>query len=302
MNNTHILRRNKQPFPIHIRELLASVPNRGDGLNAWIWKASLALRGHKTPEEIVSILYKATKVKGIHAGEIERAVMRSHDATLTTYKNPRWPKVNREEMEKIYRRGVNLDVLQSRSPVQCFGGEQQELLRGLFPGDPFICCAPHPRFPDTRRLSDWGGDLIRQQFIVPNPMTALVGLTQDGRKSARTLNNTATRRYLVIEHDHGSTDQQAAILLHLAERWPLSLVVHSGSKSLHGWFFVAGASDEKQKRLMLYAVYLGADPATWNRCQLVRMPWGIRHDDPDRGNNGKCQVVHFFNPQNTKCI
>jgi hypothetical protein len=34
--------------------------------------------------------------------------------------------------------------------------------------------------------------------------------------------------------------------------------------------------EETARELMGYAVSLGADPATWTRCQLVRLPGGRR--------------------------
>jgi hypothetical protein len=69
---------------------------------------------------------------------------------------------------------------------------------------------------------------------------------------------------------------------------PLVLAVHSGGKSLHGWFFVAGQPDEKIERFFRYAVSLGADPATWTKSQFVRMPDGTR-------DNGIRQTVYFTN-------
>jgi hypothetical protein len=106
--------------------------------------------------------------------------------------------------------------------------------------------------------------------------------------SEHSLENTGPRRFLVIEQDKGTPDEQSAILLHLATQAPLALAVHSGSKSLHGWFFCAGRSEESTRRFMRKAVSLGADPATWTRSQFVRMPDGTR-------DNGKRQTVYFFN-------
>jgi hypothetical protein len=68
----------------------------------------------------------------------------------------------------------------------------------------------------------------------PSPMTARTGRTQESKQSAHTLESTGSRRFLVIEQDKGTLDDQAAVLLHLAARAPLALGVHSGSKSIHG--------------------------------------------------------------------
>ncbi|MBA2271544.1 MAG: hypothetical protein H0W20_13260 [Chthoniobacterales bacterium] len=120
-------------------------------------------------------------------------------------------------------------------------------------------------------------------------MSSRTGYTQDGKESEHCLENTGPRRFLVIEQDCGNVDEQSAVLLHLAERAPLALAVHSGSKSIHGWFTTAGQPEDRLRRFMRYAVSLGVDRATWPRSQFVRMPGGTR-------DNGNPQVVYFFNP------
>jgi hypothetical protein len=106
--------------------------------------------------------------------------------------------------------------------------------------------------------------------------------------SAHTLDNTGPRRFLVVEFDSGITDHHAALLLHLANYAPLVLAVHSGGKSLHGWFYCAGQPEDKVNRFFRYAVSLGADPSTWTRSQFVRMPDGKRDDAR--------QAVFFWKP------
>ena len=59
----------------------------------------------------------------------------------------------------------------------------------------------------------------------------------------------------------------------------MALVVFSGSKSCHGWFFCAGQPEDKVARFFDYAVSLGADKALWTRSQFVRMPDGRRFDN-----------------------
>ena len=149
---------------------------------------------------------------------------------------------------------------------------------------------------------------------MPNPMLAYRATNRSGRRSPRCLANTGARRFLVVESDptrwndlspalqerFGSEetyiaakkDEAAAILSHLAERAPcapLALVVDSGGKSIHGWFYVANRPEGWCKKFFRYAVALGADRMLWTRCQLVRMPNGTR-------DNGKRQPVLFFTP------
>jgi hypothetical protein len=183
-----------------------------------------------------------------------------------------------------------------------------EIIDALFSGDPLLCCGWTRHRFDTRPRSRWY-KLDGLQFVVPNPMTAEQGVTNNGRLSHHSLSNTGPRRFLVIEFDfdcnrsaaeanlltrlgtdsRDASDLCACLLLHLAERAPLALVVHSGGKSLHGWFYCAGRSEESLREFMRYAVCLGADPATWTRSQFVRMPDGRR-------DNGKRQSAYFFSP------
>jgi hypothetical protein len=145
----------------------------------------------------------------------------------------------------------------------------------------------------TASREELRGRLREMQFIVPSPMTTRFGVTQSGKRSAHSLDNTGQRRFLVIEFDHGTTDDHAALLMHLAETAPLALVVNSGGKSLHGWFYCFGEDETMLLRFMQYCVALGADPATWSRSQFVRMPDGQR-------TNGQRQTVFFFNPSVVK--
>jgi hypothetical protein len=178
------------------------------------------------------------------------------------------------------------------SPIRFEDSESnaEEVIDYLFPGNPLLCVGRNSREFATKPREEWRGRLHQMAFIVPSPMTALTGQTQDGRQSAHSLQNTGKRRFVVIEFDSGISDEQAALLLHLAERAPMALVVHSGSKSLHGWFFCEGRPDDLLGRFMRYAVSLGADRATWTRSQFVRLPDGTR-------DNGNRQKVFFFSPE-----
>ena len=85
-------------------------------------------------------------------------------------------------------------------------------------------------------------------------------------------------------------DVCAALILHLRKRLPtLVSVCFSGGKSLHAWFRVFGMDRRPQRKFMEYAVSLGADRATWNKAQLVRIPDGHRA-------SGVRQTAYYFDP------
>ncbi len=124
-------------------------------------------------------------------------------------------------------------------------------------------------------------------------MTKVLGRTTSGKESSHTLDNTGSRRFLVVECDKATFDQQAAILVHLSNSAPFVMAVHSRGRSLHGWFFVQEMPETKMKEFFAYAVSLGADPQLWVRSQFVRLPDGWRE-------NGKRQEVMYFNPEAIK--
>jgi len=288
-------------LPRFIRDLLASPPKRGEGLNLWLFRTARVLHPYRPPAEIIELLAAATAGEAIKCGEIERAVERSK---ATAWKPGQvsqcppasaWPKVNAEQREAVIVSGFGLVDLWEISPVQFEDNEAhtEKIVDALFPGVPLLCAGRSNRDFATRSREEWRGKLSALQFIVPNTMTARIGRTQEDKESAHTLETTGPRRFLVIEQDSGTIDAQAAVLLHLAERAPLALSVHSGSKSIHGWFYCLGQREEKLRDFMQYAVSLGADRATWTRSQFVRMPDGRR-------DNGTRQAVYFFNPEVVK--
>ena len=281
-------------LPQWAADILSATPARGEGVNRWLLKAAIVLRRcGRSEHEILATLTAATADQPMRHGEIERAVERSAgymsdsptvSSRKTTTENPTL------RSKIIAANPAEVVDLWERSPYRLThdGPDSEELVDLLFPGDPLLCCAATSSTARTAHRSWWRGKLSGLQFIVPSPMASETGLTQDGRISPRCLNNVGPRRYLVVEQDSGTPDEQAAILLHLAERAPLVMALTSGGKSLHGWFSCRDVSDQKLRAFFNYAIMLGADKATWSPCQLVRMPEGRR-------DNGRRQAVLFLN-------
>jgi hypothetical protein len=97
----------------------------------------------------------------------------------------------------------------------------EEIIDALFPGNPLLCVGRSQADFDTKPRNKWRGELSGQQFIVPSPMIKWVGRTQEGKESAHAKESTGLRRFLVIEQDRGTVDEQSAVLWHLAapHRW-----------------------------------------------------------------------------------
>jgi hypothetical protein len=266
-----------------------------------------ALEPHEIPDAIRNSKAYASDPKGMQGASVKSVTG--------------WPEPNIEQIEAVVRDGIHLADLWERSPVRLEGySHAEELIDRLFPGNPLLCCGRTSNYFATGTREEWRGQLSGLSFIVPSPMTAEQGRRKsDGQLSPRTLENTSPRRYLVIECDFSTTardgntvtkmaplirslesdgitvaDMCSAVLWKLSVHAPLAMVVHSGGKSLHGWYPCAGQSEELLHRFMRYAVSLGADSATWTRCQFVRMPEGMRHN----GNNPDVrQRVYYFNPE-----
>jgi len=182
----------------------------------------------------------------------------------------------------------------------------EEIIDVVLPGDLWLCVGKANDDFYTGKHETLRGHLRKYSLIVPGPMLTQRGLTKRGYLSYHSEANTGPRRFIIVEFDQGSLNQQAAILWHLARYAPLALVVFSGSKSLHGWFFCAGQPEDRVQRFFDYAHSLGADSRLWSRSQFVRMPDGMRSD----GKAGDAlravgienvpigrQAVLYFNPE-----
>jgi hypothetical protein len=280
-------------LPSFLQDLLAAPPRAGEGVHEWLFRVSRQLHAHLPASEIMLLLEERVAGCGrrVPRNGIVSAVQNSlacaWQKSTTAYRPAaKWPAVNQERREAIVQEGGLADLWEL-SPVQIEDNDQrtEEIIDKLFPGNPLLCCGAAKKDFDTRTREEWRGKLSTLQLIVPSPMSAVTGKKiEDGKLSKHTLDNTGPRRFLVCEFDTGTVDEQAALLIHLASFAPMVCALHSGGKSLHGWFYVQGKPEDKVLKFFRYAVSLGADDATWSRCQFVRIPDGRR-------NNGHRQTV-----------
>lgn len=292
-------------LPPFIDEMLAAPPHAGEGVHNWLFRVARQLHAHLPAVEIVALLESRAAGCGraVPRSEIVAAVQSSLPCAWQPKGNAapvpsaakKWPDVNQEQRAAILRDNGGLaDLWEASKPrIEDAAQHTEEIIDRLFPGNPLLCCGKSNSEFDTKPREDWRGQLSALALIVPSPMSALVGRKKNPKPgesewSAHTLANTAPRRFLICEFDTGNADDHAALLLHLARYAPLVCAVHSGNKSLHGWFYVHGQSDAKVEKFFRYAVSLGADRATWTRSQFVRCPDGMR-------DNGKRQTVFFTN-------
>lgn len=205
--------------------------------------------------------------------------------------SPKWAGLNEGLRAGVIKEiGGGLCDLWEISPVRIEDNHQhtEEIIDRLFPGNPLICTGRNHYRYDTKPREDWRGKLPEMALINPSPMSAIRGTSKEGKLDKHTLDNTGARRFLIVEFDTGTLDDHAALLMRLGQFAPLVCAVHSGGKSLHGWFYVHGQDDMRVEKFFRYAVALGADHQLWRRSQFVRMPDGTRED-------GNRQTVFYLN-------
>jgi hypothetical protein len=231
---------------------------------------------------------------------------------------PKWPARQFNEIDRVVRGGPQHEEGTEMSPVKFDPARRhtEEVIDMMFPGNPLLCVAQRGNWEFwTKPREHFRKRLWLCSQIVPSPMSAPWGLTQEGEKSAHSLNNVGPRHYLVTEFDFTKLDEEGnptlwapliegweaagisvrdarmALSLHLAKSAPLVLINYSGGKSDHAWFDARGRDEAKLFRWMQYAVSMGACSSTWSRSQFVRMPDGTRWPSLRR------QSILYFNPQ-----
>ena len=259
---------------------LKPCPASGEGVHKWICYAACTLveAGMSDEEAESEIEALMTRDPNPHS-EIEDA-LRFARGERRSY-TPRWTPPDVARIAAISKEGPTLVEFISRSSEPIRFGEaskSEEILDALFPGNPWLCVGRADWDFDTERREFWRGKLDAHSLIVPSPMSAQMGKTKQGKPSYHCADNTGPRRFIVIEFDSGTLNQQAALLWHLAQFAPLALVVFSGNKSAHGWFFCEGQPEDKLERFFDYTHALGACDGMWRPCQFARMPDGRRSD------------------------
>src|SRR5438874_2627560 len=134
-------------LPLFVRDLLASPPRRGQGLNLWLYKVARVLHPYRSSADIVQLLAALTAGEPVKRGEIERAVERSaatawKPGQATTLAHaPAWPHVNAEQREAVIAKGLGLVDLWETSPVRFEDNEShaEEVVDALFPANPLLC-------------------------------------------------------------------------------------------------------------------------------------------------------------------
>ena len=224
-------------LPLFVRDMLASPPRAGDGVNRYLYSLARVLHPYRGESDILDTLRAVIANCGriVSEQEIRRAVENSKAAAwVPGSRNPEratpaWPTINVEQREAVIAgMGMGLVDLWEVSPVRFRDNDShcEEIIDTLFPDNPLLCCGKSCFHFATRSREHWRGELGGMQFIVPSPMTSRTGRTQDGKVSEHTLENTGPRRYLVVEQDQGQLMSRPRLLSisRSSPHWRLSCI------------------------------------------------------------------------------
>lgn len=269
-------------------ESLINAPQRGGGLHQHIMRlACLGVLAGLSQDVLRHDLYT---LPGVKRNEPEDAIKKAfRDVNRDCeFQAPRpisrfAPKME-NALEKFIK-GVSPDMVDliEQSPIRFNDDPETDgilVLETLYsPDDVLFIGDVFDR--KVKAVKEWlKDDLSKYPHIIPNPMTGKEGLTDGAKISYRCENTVKDLRYAVCEMDEVPLFKQVSFWAKCIKIGvPVSAVIHSGSKSLHGWVKVDCGSDvekwEKDVSGWLFETFgkaYGLDTACKNRSRLSRLP------------------------------
>jgi hypothetical protein len=168
----------------------------------------------------------------------------------------------------------------------------RQAIEGLFPFDGFLMITHKHNFHDIKKRDFWLENYVRTKPKVPErSWISSSYLSRDDMNSSYAGFEGSEHRWLVIESDRGSLEQQFWIHKRLARHYGnLGCICYSGGRSLHGFYFVEGWNAEERFELFAEAISLGVnDINSWRICQPCRLPgaWNRK--------TGRKQQIYVWN-------
>jgi hypothetical protein len=300
-------------MPEEVRRLACN-PTAGERYQ-WSYTAALSLIRYGYPFRLIEPLLVHYRGRPDNwAGELRAQIGNAANTILSGggSNKPAIPAVafTSTDADRVWswlKEGRTLRALTALSPINP-RLPAEEILRLLFPNDPYVCATLRSRDNQVKGLlSQYSSDFLRDCSFVVASTFATAGRRED--------DNVAERRFFVVELDitaehpawtaalaeatkAGLTvrDLCAAALLYISERFPLAMAVDSGpgGKSVHGWFFAPAIADHDE--FCTIARKCGADRRITVPSQLWRMPWGTRRTKPEENKRAGKQPSLYLNP------
>lgn len=286
-----------QKLPPDVKDLVKQCPETGGGVHPFLFHLAHRANPYLSARELEEILRFSCQDCGreVPAREIVETVKnvrRSPYHSLIEHRGAVSPKKKVPDYSEAAVKDALCENYRPPAPPKNVPDTASEACQLLYSSDSLICVGPSLYQMTTSTLKTALPWIDGMQFIVPSPMSKLMGLNKQGELSQRCLDNTGPRQHLVIEFDRHDLEVQQKLLHYLSRELPLRLICHSGNRSLHGWFHCSDRDERELRTFMDRAIQLGADPMTWPRCHAVRLPSGIRNDKKIK--NTKQQILEFY--------
>lgn len=290
-------------IPDWLQQKLKECPTTGGGVNLWIFAMAGKLRAFVSHAEAKAALRDATANCGrqVRDVEIDRALSRAQPMKLSTEGYEQFPGRDQRLCDHV----DDLSLIEAadyweESPVFLGRPEPQaeSIIRALFrPNE--TCCLVRRSLHEAalHPVDQLPCDVHQHSFIVPNPMKPEGGTTDDGKPSWRSKNGVTHRRYVVADFDQDDPKLHLRRIDFLRKMAPLVMVVWSGGKGWHGWFYVEHKPASAVRQFIELVCKLGGDKAAWQPHQVFRLPDGWRYANPDKpGSRSGRQFCIYLNP------
>ncbi len=267
-------------------EALVNRPERGQGLHQHVMKIAMLGRiADIAPDVIVKDIGSIPKIK---PREAEDAVAKAYKTTIETTLPP--PPRYEPKYEGALDRWIKgesdcyMDLINA-SPTPLSDEPKDDarlLLETLYRPEEYLFIGS-VYDKTVKPVEQWLKSSVDFPHIIPNPMTGEFAVTGAGSESRRCEATVADLRYAVCEMDGVPLNKQIAFWNRAVRKLPVVAVIHSASKSLHGWIKVdCGTDSEKWERDVkgwLFGTFgkmYGFDMACSNKARLSRMPSYMR--------------------------
>lgn len=297
-----------KPLPDWIVKKLAHAPRRGEGCHLWLYGMACDLLPWRAEERVYAIIREAVNDLRVMDREIRETVKNAlHGANLwqpgggschggiVCSEDPLKPFDLQAWLKDHCPNEITELDLEGSCPDFYFTtplAPWQLALRAAIPDNEIVCVQSFNNDPPPQAAKSVGEWLKHSdapgQFICINPLKDAAGVLkerEDGSvcRSVRCLANISRRLYIVVEFDSHDMGTQLRIHAWLSLFLPLLLLVHSGRRSVHGWYYVPGMSDEEVQALFSFLKLLGVDGACKDASRLTRLPGAVRQDRDAHG-------------------